>query len=113
VAKIIVFGANGFIGKHLTLSLAARPNDTVIALISSASIELGRVMNLMTHENIVVVPGDFFNREDVRLALEGADYVFHLVSATTPASSANDPFVDIDTNLRATIELLELCVDAK
>lgn len=113
MAKIIVFGANGFIGKHLTLSLAARPNDTVIAFDKFSEYRTGEGHEFDDHENIVVVPGDFFNREDVRLALEGADYVFHLVSATTPASSANDPFVDIDTNLRATIELLELCVDAK
>ena len=58
-------------------------------------------------------PGNFLNREDLRKALKGADYVFHYISLTTPGSSMNDPLIDVDTNIRGTVVFLEECVKAK
>ena len=110
--RIVVFGADGFIGRHLTLALARQSADVVTAFDRFTEYRNGEGHVFSAHDNITVVPGDFFNRDEVQASLDKADYVFHLVSATTPASSANDPFIDIDTNLRATIELLEACVEA-
>jgi UDP-glucose 4-epimerase len=55
----------------------------------------------------------FYNRQEVSDVLADTDYVFHLVSSTNPATAAGDPFIDLDTNVRSTIELLELCVEHK
>jgi UDP-glucose 4-epimerase len=57
--------------------------------------------------------GDFLNREDLRKALKGADHVFHYISLTTPGSSMNDPLIDVETNVRGTIVLLDECVKTK
>jgi UDP-glucose 4-epimerase len=69
-------------------------------------------LSLPFHElpNVKVVAGNFMNRDEIENALDGADYIFHLISSTTPAESNNDPFIDIDTNVRASIQLFESCV---
>ena len=45
-------------------------------------------------------------------ALEGQSFCFHLISTTLPASSNARILFDLDTNLRASVELLEACVEA-
>lgn len=111
MAKVVVFGADGFIGKHLTHALANQTGTEVVAFDRFMKYRNGEEHEFSKHSNVHIVAGDFFNRDEVRNVLDGTDYVFHLVSATTPASSANDPFVDIDTNLRSSIDLFEACAE--
>jgi UDP-glucose 4-epimerase len=40
------------------------------------------------------------------------DYVFHFISTTTPITSENDPLIDVDTNIRMSVQLFEECVEA-
>jgi UDP-glucose 4-epimerase len=109
--RITVFGADGFLGRHLVLRLA-KMEDVSITAFSHFSTLLREDPSdhpFTQFKNIDIVPGDFLNRDEVAKAVEGADYVFHLVSSTTPAASINDPFIDLDTNVRGSVELLSLC----
>lgn len=108
MSKILVLGANGFIGSHLVDSLVDQ-GDRVRAFDKFGS----NNPNFLNHKSIEKFEGDFLNRADIRTALKGIDYVFHMISTTTPATSEDDPFVDMDTNVRMSIELLEECVSAK
>lgn len=106
MAKTLVLGANGFIGSHLVDSLVKQGHSV------RAFDKFGhgdRMFN--SSENIEVFAGDFLNLNDLEEALDGIDYVFHLVSTTTPASAENDPLIDIDTNIRGSVELFKLCVE--
>lgn len=109
--SIAVLGANGFIGQHLTLALAKQDqNRTVRAFGFYTDNEIDNPNHpFAAYQNIEIIRGDFLNSHDVESVVEGAEYVFHLVSTTTPATSAKDPFIDIDTNLRGSIELFQLC----
>lgn len=113
MSKLVVFGAGGFIGQHLVRKLAESQDNEIVAFdrFSRYKTEAGHPFS--EYGNVQVVAGDFFNRDDVANVLEGAEYVFHFISSTNPASSNNDPFIDIDTNVRSTITLLELCVENK
>lgn len=64
-------------------------------------------------DNLEMFPGNFLNKDDLRKALEGIDYVFHFISLTTPGSSMNDPLIDVNANIAGTIGLLDECVKAK
>lgn len=110
--KIVVLGGNGFIGKHLVSKLSvtnAKDEIVVFDRIRTNDTESASFFNEIA--NVTLVPGDFFNSSDVANVLTGADYVFHLVSTTNPAASNNNPLIDIDTNIRASVELFQRCVD--
>jgi UDP-glucose 4-epimerase len=101
--KSLVLGGGGFIGSHLVTALLAggeavrvleRPYRDRSALIPS-------------HPSLEWQEGDFCNARDLRRALEGVDTVFHLISTTQPQSSNDDPAFDVQSNLLATLGLLE------
>ena len=105
MAKCLVLGANGFIGSHLVDSLVAA-GHTVKAFDRPGSAKPRYELNKAVQECY----GDFLNMGDIRSALQDAEYVFHFVSTTTPASAENDPLVDVETNIHASIELFQECV---
>ncbi|HUD07748.1 MAG TPA: NAD-dependent epimerase/dehydratase family protein [Candidatus Saccharimonadales bacterium] len=104
MAKCLVLGANGFIGSHLVDALIDR-GETVRAFDRFPD----SFKNFQLSENIEIFPGDFLNVADLEQSLDGIDYVFHFISTTTPATSDADPRIDVDTNIRMSISLFELC----
>jgi UDP-glucose 4-epimerase len=101
--KCLIFGGTGFIGKHLVDDLIRDGHDVTVFTRSHPG---------QQHENepgINYHYGDFFNPQDIEGAVEGQEYVFHLISLTNPAISDADPYIDLDTNVKMTIHLLEAC----
>jgi UDP-glucose 4-epimerase len=106
--KILILGADGFIGSNLIKSLL---RDGMYEIRAFDLFKDGHSKNLKEVENkIEIFSGNFLNRDDIGRALEGIDYVFHFISLTTPGSSLNDPLIDVETNIKGTIVLLEECV---
>jgi UDP-glucose 4-epimerase len=106
VADILVIGANGFIGSHVVDRLVADGHSvTAFDRFSSAS-------PAFVSTPARVVSGDFLSRGDLRAVVEGQQYVFHLLSTTSPATAEGDPTLDIRTNVAQTVELLEESVAA-
>lgn len=108
MAKVLVLGANGFIGSHLVDSLVTSGHK-VCAFDRFSS----GVPRFNESENIEIVAGDYLNLDDLSHALDDIEYVFHFISTTTPASAENDPSIDINTNIRMSVELFKLCAKAK
>ena len=99
----LVLGGGGFIGSHLVSALLLQGRRVRV---------LERPYRKHTklvpqHPNLEWLEGNFGNTEDVRRALHDVDAVFHLVSTTQPQSSNDDPTFDIQSNLLATVGLLE------
>jgi len=108
--KILVLGADGFIGSNLVKSLLA--DGHIVRAFDL--FKDGQSRNLDdVRSKIEIFPGNFLNKDDLSRALYDIDYVFHFISLTTPGSSMNDPLIDVDTNIRGTIILLEECVNRK
>ena len=107
--KILVLGADGFIGSNLVRSLLK--DGHVIRAFDL--FKDGQSRNLQDIEDkIEIFAGNFLNNDDIKRALDNIDYIFHFISLTTPGSSMNDPLIDVDTNIRGTISLLDECVNA-
>lgn len=107
MVKCLVLGANGFIGSHLVDSLVDR-GHSVRAFDRFSSGEPKFIEN----ELVEVFAGNYLNRDDLRRAIEGVEYVFHFISTTTPATAENDPVIDIETNVKMSVELFKFCIEA-
>lgn len=101
--KVLVLGGNGFIGSHLVNRLC-QENCSV------------RVFDRHTEKfrpqlaGVDYRYGDFSDSFAIAEALDGVDVVYHLISATVPATSNLDIVGDISNNLINTVRLLELMV---
>jgi UDP-glucose 4-epimerase len=105
VARCLVVGANGFLGSHLVDELGRRGHEvTAFDRFSSGA-------HRFTSTTAIPIAGDFMNRAELASALRNQDFVFHFVSTTTPASSEDDPTLDVRTNITSSIDLLSLCVE--
>ena len=108
---IAVFGADGFIAKNLIIELLKNPENTILAF--------GNYIDKKSYfdqdNRVKIYSGNFLLKDDVAnfMNQQDVDYVFHLVSTTVPASSANDPLNDLDTNVKSSINLFEICAQKK
>ena len=104
----MVLGADGFIGSHVCETLLEAGHRV-------RAFDISHSFDALVHlrsARLQRVQGDFLDRAAVRDALEGAQWVFHLVGTTVPASSNKNKVFDVQSNLIGGLELLESCVEA-
>jgi dihydroflavonol-4-reductase len=86
VATVLVTGATGFIGSHLTRALLARGDD-VRAVVRSGS-PPGPLESLPVR----IVTADVTDRRSMRRVMRGADRVFHVAGTTRLRMPADELF---------------------
>jgi UDP-glucose 4-epimerase len=101
--RALVLGGGGFIGSHLVSALLAQ--GTTVRVLERPY--RTRMPSIPNHPALEWQEGDFGNVQDIHRALENVDIVFHLVSTTQPKSSNDDPSFDVESNLVATLRLLD------
>lgn len=110
IYKCLVLGGDGFIGSHLVENLLTRKLNIRVFEKS----ENHRLKNLNhVRKKIDLFFGDFRKKSDLSNAAKGIDFVFHFISLSTPASTADKAKKDIQDNLINTINLLDACVKNK
>ena len=107
VKRSLVLGGRGFIGTHLIDALLDQ-GHFVRCFDRPNVAPLGE--SHFNHPNFELCEGDFTSEAEVAKALEGCDVCYHLVSTTLPKSSNADPVFDVESNVVATIRLLNLAV---
>jgi UDP-glucose 4-epimerase len=97
----LVLGAGGFIGGHVCCELRRR----------GARVHgFGRRQSYPEAlDGIRFTTAQFSDRATVARAVEGAEYVFHLLAGSTPESSNRDPAADLESGVLATLHLLSIC----
>lgn len=106
MANCLVLGGNGFIGSHVADALA-NSGHTVRSFDRYTTSEPANLNH--AHPDIEIFRGDFLNKSSLEASLEDMEYVFHFISTTTPLTAENDPLIDIETNIRMSVELFQLC----
>lgn len=107
--KIVIFGGGGFIGSAIADRLLADGHSLRI-------FERPRVAPYRTFlptEHVEWITGDLLSQHEVSEAIDGTDVVVHLVSSTLPKSSNDDPIYDVQSNLVATLQMLNAMVQKK
>jgi len=102
----VVLGGGGFIGSHVADALLAHGYS--VSVFGRRNSKKTNLLHLL--DRVRLFEGDFNNEADLEHVIRGADYVFHLISSTLPATSNDNPIYDVEVNLIGTIRLLKLCV---
>lgn len=103
----LVLGGRGFIGSHLITALLSN-GFRVRCFDRPHVVALGK--DLLDAPGFELIEGDLANEAEVAEAINGCDVCYHLVSTTLPKSSNADPVYDIESNVVATVKLLNHAV---
>ncbi|WP_446809988.1 NAD-dependent 4,6-dehydratase LegB [Methylomonas sp. 2BW1-5-20] len=109
---VLVTGADGFIGSHLTEMLVAR-GLKVRALAQYNSFNDWGWLDSVSYKNdIEVVCGDVRDPQLCRTICKGVDTVFHLAALIAIPYSYLAPDSYVDTNIRGTLNVCQAARDA-
>lgn len=107
--KILVTGADGFIGSHLVESLLSRGFDVRAFVYYNSFNSWGWLDTLPAQQlkQLDVFAGDIRDPNGVITAMEGCDVVFHLAALIAIPFSYHSPDSYVDTNIKGTLNILQ------
>lgn len=111
--KILVTGAGGFIGSHLTEHLIEAGHDVRAFVHYNANNSWGWLDSLEASKknSLDVFSGDIRDPYGVREAMKGCDQVFHLAALIGIPYSYHSPETYVDTNIKGTLNVLQAARD--
>ena len=111
--KVLVTGADGFIGSHLTESLLEKGYDVKAFTYYNSFNTWGWLDTLPKEklDQIEVFSGDVRDPNGVREAMKGVDQVFHLAALIAIPFSYHSPDSYVDTNIKGTLNVLQAARD--
>lgn len=111
--KVLVTGADGFIGSHLTERLLEKGYE-VRAFIYYNSFNNWGWLETLSKENlnkIEIFAGDIRDPNGVREAMKDIDIVYHLAALIAIPFSYHSPDSYVDTNIKGTLNVLQAARD--
>lgn len=105
---VMVTGADGFIGSHLTEELVKKGERVKAFCFYNSFGSWGWLDSLepAVKNEIEVFMGDIRDPNGVRTAMEGQDIVYHLAALIAIPFSYHSPDSYVDTNIKGTLNLL-------
>jgi NAD dependent epimerase/dehydratase len=110
-SKVLVTGAGGFIGSHLTERLVEFGAKTRALVRYTSSGHRGWLETSPLVSDIEVVTGDIRDRDSMRRAFKDVEVVFHLGALIAIPYSYDAPQSYVDANIQGTLNVLELARD--
>ena len=107
--KVLITGADGFIGSHLTESLV-RAGYAVRAFVMYNSFNSWGWLDHISagvKANIEIIAGDVRDPHGVNEAMRGCDAVLHLAALIAIPYSYHSPDTYLDTNVKGTLNVLQ------
>ncbi|MDR3567703.1 MAG: GDP-mannose 4,6-dehydratase [Syntrophobacteraceae bacterium] len=110
--RVLVTGAGGFIGSHLTERLVVMGARTRALVHYNSNSSWGWLDRSAVKDSLEVVAGDIRDQDSLRMALKGIDIVFHLAALIAIPYSYQSPLGYIRTNVEGTLNVLRSALDA-
>ncbi|MEG1186083.1 MAG: NAD-dependent 4,6-dehydratase LegB [Eubacterium sp.] len=111
--NILITGADGFIGSHLTETLLDQGYN-IKAFVYYNSFNTWGWLDTLPKEKlnqIEIFTGDIRDPNGVREAMKGVDTVFHLAALIAIPFSYHSPDSYVDTNIKGTLNVLQAARD--
>ncbi|MCW7471419.1 NAD-dependent 4,6-dehydratase LegB [Leptospira kanakyensis] len=111
--KILITGADGFIGSHLTEELVRLGYDTKAFVLYNSFNSWGWLDSCSpdVKGKFEVFSGDIRDPNGVRQAMKGCDAVLHLAALIAIPYSYHSPDTYIDTNVKGTLNVVQAAKD--
>lgn len=105
--KVLILGANGFIGSHLSDAILAKMPWEIDAM----DLSQDKLANCLTHSRFHFRKGDITKDTDwIEEHIQSCDVVLPLVAIATPALYVQDPLRIFELDFEANLEIIRLCV---
>ena len=107
--KILITGADGFIGSHLTEELVRQGHKVKAFVLYNSFNSWGWLDHSpqQIKDNLEVFSGDIRDPHGVREAMKKCDIVFHLAALIAIPYSYHSPDTYIDTNVKGTLNVVQ------
>ncbi|PJZ58133.1 NAD-dependent 4,6-dehydratase LegB [Leptospira barantonii] len=111
--KILVTGADGFIGSHLTETLVRQGYDVKAFVLYNSFNSWGWLDSCGSDVKgkFEVFSGDVRDPNGVRAAMKGCDSVLHLAALIAIPYSYHSPDTYVDTNVKGTLNVVQAAKD--
>lgn len=111
--KVLVTGADGFIGSHLVESLLEKGYQVRAFVYYNSFGKWGWLDTLPKEKlnGIEIFAGDIRDPNGVRAAMQGVGQVFHLAALIAIPFSYHSPDSYVDTNIKGTLNVLQAARD--
>jgi NAD dependent epimerase/dehydratase len=111
--KILVTGADGFIGSHLTEALVRSGRDVRAFVLYNSFNSWGWLDDCAPElrGQFDVFAGDIRDPHGVRTAMQGCDAVLHLAALIAIPYSYHSPDTYVDTNIKGTLNVVQAARD--
>lgn len=106
-AKVLVTGAGGFIGSHLTERLVGLGATTRALVQYNSRGHCGWLEHCPSRNQIEIIAGDVRDAGSVRQAMRDVDVVFHLAALIAIPYSYQAPNSYVETNIVGTLNVLQ------
>jgi NAD dependent epimerase/dehydratase len=111
MTRVLVTGADGFIGSHLT-ELLLEKDFKVVALAQYNSFNYwGWLEDIPKHKNLEIITGDIRDPYLCKNITKDIEIVFHLAALIAIPYSYIAPYSYVDTNVRGTLNLCQAALE--
>ncbi len=109
MAKILVTGADGFIGSHLVEELVKKGYHVRAFVLYNSFNTWGWLDTLdkSIMDHVEIFQGDIRDPHGVKTAMQGVDAAFHLAALIAIPFSYHSPDAYVDTNIKGTLNVLQ------
>lgn len=108
--NVLILGANGFIGSHLSETILAKTDWQIHAL----DLTKDKLNNCVGHERFALTIGDMTkDKAWISEKIQQCDVVLPLVAVATPALYVQDPLRVFELDFEANLEIVRQCAQYK